>query len=267
MVRSIGGLPAAGRTSPCRASSPRPREGREFALVWHNQIGGTTFRIGTGRAAEEFVKVLPHAYGSWISGEAERLTWASRYARVPEVLGHGTDDDGVWLHTRACPGGAPSTRAGTTNPGPRWSRSGEGLRALHDALPVDDCPFAWATADRLDRARSAVVDVDADAGRGPGGLGRPPADRIVVCHGDPCTPNTLIGADRRWSGHVDLDAMGVADRWADIAVATMALGWNYGPGWEPLFHRAYGLPDDPERTAWYRALWNTDADDVGPATS
>jgi aminoglycoside phosphotransferase len=99
--------------------------------------------------------------------------------------------------------------------------------------------------------------------RGPGGLGpEPPTDRIVVCHGDPCTPNTLIGADRRWSGHVDLDAMGVADRWADIAVATMALGWNYGPGWEPLFHRAYGLPDDPERTAWYRAVWNAGDDGI-----
>ena len=142
------------------------------------------------------------------------------------------------------------------------------LRALHDTLPVDDCPFTWSTADRLDRARAAVADADTDAGRRPGGLGpEPPADRTVVCHGDPCTPNTLIGADRRWSAHVDLDAMGLADRWADIAVATMALGWNYGPGWEPLFHRAYGLPDDPERTAWYRALWNIDVDDVGPATS
>jgi kanamycin kinase len=47
----------------------------------------------------------------------------------------------------------------------------------------------------------------------------------------------------------------------------MALGWNYGPGWEPLFHRAYGLPDDPERTAWYRALWNTDVDHVGSVPS
>lgn len=263
MVRSIGGLPRPGETVPVPRIVTEVARGREVALVWHNQIGGTTFRIGPDAHAEEFVKVLPRAYGSWISGEAARLTWASRYARVPEVLDHGADDDGVWLHTRAVPGWSAVDPRWHDEPRTAVVAVGEGLRALHDTLPVDDCPFTWATADRLDRARGAAADAAADAVRGPGGLGpEPPIDRIVVCHGDPCTPNTLIGADRRWSGHVDLDAMGVADRWADIAVATMALGWNYGPGWEPLFHRAYGLPDDPERTAWYRALWNAGDDGI-----
>lgn len=27
-------------------------------------------------------------------------------------------------------------------------------------------------------------------------------------------------------------ALGVADRWADLAVATWSTTWNYGPGWE-----------------------------------
>ena len=91
---------------------------------------------------------------------------------------------------------------------------------------------------------------------------KPTTDLVVVCHGDPCTPNTLIGADGRWSGHVDLDATGTADRWADIAVATMALGWNYGPGWDRVFLDAYGIEPDEERTTWYRALWNLDVDEV-----
>ena len=55
----------------------------------------------------------------------------------------------------------------------------------------------------------------------------PPIDRLVVCHGDACAPNTLIDDDGRCCGHVDLDALGVADRWADLAVATMSLEWNY----------------------------------------
>jgi hypothetical protein len=39
----------------------------------------------------------------------------------------------------------------------------------------------------------------------------PPIDELVVCHGDSCAPNTLIGDDGR-SGHVDLGELGVADR-------------------------------------------------------
>ena len=89
--------------------------------------------------------------------------------------------------------------------------------------------------------------------------GTPADDRLVVCHGDACAPNTLIGGDGRWSGHVDLGAMGVADRWADLAVATWSTEWNYGPGWEKCLLSAYGIADDPERTRYYRLLW-----DLGP---
>ncbi len=85
---------------------------------------------------------------------------------------------------------------------------------------------------------------------------RPPIDRLVVCHGDPCTPNTLIDADGRCSGHVDLASLGTADRWADLAVATWSTEWNYGPGWEDTFLQAYAIEPDPERTAFYRALWD-----------
>ena len=45
-------------------------------------------------------------------------------------------------------------------------------------------------------------------------------------------PNTILSDAGQRSGHVDLGAMGTADRWADLAVATWSAGWNYGPGWE-----------------------------------
>ena len=41
-----------------------------------------------------------------------------------------------------------------------------------------------------------------------------------------------LAADGRCSGQVDLGELGVADRWADLAVATWSTTWNYGPGWE-----------------------------------
>lgn len=84
----------------------------------------------------------------------------------------------------------------------------------------------------------------------------PPADRLVVCHGDACAPNTVLTPDGRLSGHVDFGLLGVGDRWADIAVATWSTEWNYGPGWESLLLDSYGIQSDPERTHYYRLLWD-----------
>jgi kanamycin kinase len=124
------------------------------------------------------------------------------------------------------------------------------LRYLHDTLPVAQCPFDWSVPYRL---RRAVGDTAAL-------LDPPPVDRLVVCHGDACSPNTLLAEGSGEAvAHVDLGALGVGDRWADLAVATMSLGWNYGPGWEESFLTAYGVGPDPVRSAYYRALWN-----VGP---
>uniref|UniRef100_UPI0013E35306 phosphotransferase n=1 Tax=Microbacterium sp. CPCC 204701 TaxID=2493084 RepID=UPI0013E35306 len=141
---------------------------------------------------------------------------------------------------------------------PRWIAEpaiavravGEGLRALHDSLPIEDCPFDWGVPSRIANA--------ADRGeRVPDALREPPAiDRLVVCHGDACCPNTLIGDDGRWSGHVDLGGLGTGDRWADIAVASMSTAWNYGEGWEDALIEAYGVEPDRERLSYYRDLWN-----------
>ena len=77
-----------------------------------------------------------------------------------------------------------------------------------------------------------------------------------MCHGDACSPNTILDLEGRIAGHVDVGALGVADRWADIAVAAMSTEWNYGPGWEATLLDAYGVAPDPERQAYYRSLWN-----------
>lgn len=84
----------------------------------------------------------------------------------------------------------------------------------------------------------------------------PPVDRAVVCHGDACAPNTLLDDDGAWSGHVDLGALGLADRWADLAVATYSTLWNYGAGYEAPLLEAYGVEADPVRARYYRALWD-----------
>jgi kanamycin kinase len=55
----------------------------------------------------------------------------------------------------------------------------------------------------------------------------------------------------------------VADRWADLAVATLSLGWNYGrEPWQSDLFDAYGVALDSVRIDHYRRLWQ-----AGDATS
>jgi kanamycin kinase len=55
--------------------------------------------------------------------------------------------------------------------------------------------------------------------------------------------------------------LGIADRWADLAVATLCLRWNYsGPrSWEDELLEAYGIrgyaPQKNRSIDYYRRLW------------
>ena len=245
--------------------------GRPARAVWENELGGLTFEVGAG-ADRCFVKWSPAASGIDLAEEAARLSWAVSFTPVPRLLGQGADDGGSWIVTAALPGLFAVADRWRAEPAAAVTAIGAGLRAMHEALPVAACPFSWMAAGRLADARQRAGQGLIDPARWhedhqPLGLGRalelladiPPVDRLVVCHGDSCAPNTLLTDDGRWSGHVDLGELGVADRWADLAVATWSTGWNYGPGWEQLLLDAYGVAPDPDRTRYYRLLW-----DLGP---
>ncbi len=205
--------------------------------VWRNEAGGLTFRVG----ADRYVK---WSAGAGLTGEAERLRWAARYVAVPRVLDHGTGDDGAWLVTAALPGRSAVDPYWIARPGAAARAIGRALRVLHDALPVAECPYDWGVTTRL---RRAGVTGFADA---------PPVDRLVVCQGDPCAPNTLLHDDGTLAGHVDLGSLGLADRWADLAVAAMSTEWNHGRGHTEEVYEGYGVAPDAERIAYYRALWH-----------
>jgi kanamycin kinase len=245
--------------------------GRPVRPVWENEIGGLTYEVGSGDD-REFVKWVPRDQAWRLPPEAERMRWAAVYVRVPEVIDGGHDAAGAWLSTRALPGESAVAERWRANPDVVVRAIGAGLRRLHDGLPVAGCPFSWSVDTRIAGAerRHRAADLDpsqwhpahqhltvSDAL----GLVRrpPPIDQLVVCHGDACAPNTLVTADGACSGHVDLGSLGVADRWADLAIATWSTEWYYGPGWDTALLDAYGVEDDPERTRYYRLLW-----DLGP---
>ena len=88
---------------------------------------------------------------------------------------------------------------------------------------------------------------------------RPPIDQPVVVHGDACAPNTLISAAGEWTGNVDFGDLGVGDRWADLAIASLSLDWNFGEGHQPELFDAYGIEPDEIRIRYYRALWEQES--------
>lgn len=245
--------------------------GRAVRAVWANALGGVTFEVGHD-PDRAFVKWFPPWRACDAEDEVVRLHWARGFTAVPQVLDAGDDDEGAWIATRALNGENAVSARWKTDPVVAVRAIGEGLRAFHDALPVGECPFSWSTDDRIADAqrRAALGELDParwhESHRSLGVAAAfelvadvPHIDELVVCHGDACAPNTLLTADGRWRAHVDLGMLGVADRWADLAVATWSLEWNYGADWEPEFLDAYGVEADPERTRYYRLLW-----DLGP---
>ncbi|MEO6714695.1 MAG: aminoglycoside 3'-phosphotransferase [Mycobacteriales bacterium] len=245
--------------------------GRAMQPVWENHSGGLTFDIGDD-ADRVFVKWAPANSPVDLGREIVRLDWAAAYTPVPRFLGGGGDQQGTWMVTAPLVGESAVSERWKADPARAVAAIGHGLRALHDALPADECPFSWSAEQRVraaqQRAKAGLqdpsrwfephttmtlahaLDLIADI---------PPVDRLVVCQGDACAPNTLIADDGTWSGHVDVGSLGVGDRWADIAVATWSTQWNYGPGWEDTLLGAYGVERDEGRIAYYRLLW-----DMGP---
>ncbi len=262
----LSGVPPT--TTPVPAAVAAAAAGETVLPVWLNELGGRTFQLGSG-SKRRFAKWSPTG-GIDLRPEAAKLRWAAPYVTVPPVLTLVTDDAGSLLLTEGLPGENAVTDRWRNDPATAVTAIAVGLRELHDTAPVEHCPFRWSVADRLHDIDSRADTID------PGKwhddhrqltfeqarnllADPPPIDRLVVCHGDACAPNTLLTDDGRCSGRVDLGGLGVADRWADLAIATWSTRWNYGPDWERPLLEAYGVEPDAERTDYYRLLW-----DLGP---
>jgi kanamycin kinase len=214
--------------------------GRDPELVWRNELDGLTFRIGS-----RYLKWNPRSTGIDLELERVRLEWLSGRHPAPRVIDHGVDGDAQWLLTEALPGGSAV--------GDQWrARRPEairaiatGLRAIH-AVPIDDLPPEWTE--------------QVWVGRQPASIGpRPPIESPVLVHGDACAPNTLISVDGVWTGNVDFGDLAAGDRWADLAIASLSLDWNFGEGHQEELFDAYGIARDETRIRYYRALWELES--------
>lgn len=208
--------------------------GRRVAeAVWRNELGGVTFRLIADDAKDLFAKwstvdLLP---------EAERMSWLTGRHPAPRMFDFVDEADEWLIVSGALPGTSAVTARWKAEPDRAAAAIGEGLAMLHSLDPSIS----------MFGAPEWVGD-------------QPDIDHLVIAHGDACAPNTLIGDDGSFVGHVDLGSLGVADRWADLAIASWSLEWNFGPGHERAFWDAYGIEPDPERIGQYRRLWGRGPD-------
>lgn len=143
------------------------------------------------------------------------------------------DSDEAWLVTTALPG---LTGDGWLERDPAlWPmvvRAFAGfLRKLH-ALPLEDCPFDAGYGVRLAGARRNVAaglvdvdDFDADHAGWTAAEMLAEVERLtpvrverVVAHGDFSLGNLLIDEAGRVTGCIDLERLGVADPYQDVAI-------------------------------------------------
>jgi len=214
--------------------------GRPVELVWRNELGGLTFRVD-----DRFVKWNPHRTGIDLERERVRLEWIAGRHPAPRVIASGSDAEAQWLVSAAVPGECAVGDTWRARRPEAIRAVAMGLRAIH-AIPIDDFPPAWTS--------------EVWVGRTPGSLGtRPHLDGPVLVHGDACAPNTLISSAGEWTGNVDFGDLAVGDRWADLAIASLSLDWNFGEGHQGELFDAYGIGPDEERIRYYRALWDLES--------
>lgn len=209
--------------------------------------------------------------GFQLGAEAARLPWlAACGIPAPEVVEYDARDGVEWLVTTAIPGRSAA------EPWPRQQRAAvvdalaDLARALH-AIPVAGCPFDRSLAVSVAHARHAadrgLVDSERLGGRPVADLlaalaaTTPHREELVVCHGDYCVPNVLLDPQTLGvTGVVDVGRLGVADRYADLALMTRSLDDpRLNPQYEGSagrrFLRRYGAsPADDARLAFYRLL-------------
>ncbi|TDC92950.1 aminoglycoside 3'-phosphotransferase [Actinomadura sp. 7K507] len=219
----------------------------------HEGVSGTALRVTSG-SETFYVK-----HGPLALAEYERLRWLKERVPVPDVVAF---EEGLLVLADVK---APSLDG--AEPASASSVMGRVLRSLHE-LPVSTCPFDGRLARVLERAadlvRKGLVDADdfdADhRGLTPEAvlerlLAARPAEDLVVAHGDYAPSNVLLLA----TGEpvvIDVPALGVADRYRDLAIVHRDLSEDHGPAAWDAFLSSYGLITevDEGRLYYYRLL-------------
>jgi aminoglycoside 3'-phosphotransferase II len=240
--------------------------GATWEQVTRGESGAQVYRLTNG-AETRYLKVEPRRPHDELHGEAERLRWLQGRLPVPVLRYAGVDEHQSYLLTSEVPGTDATDERWLSDPARLVALLAAGLLLFH-RQSITGCPFDQRLDAELARAAANVAAgiVDADdfdaehAGRSPAALlaellaTRPPAEDLVLTHGDYCLPNVVI-KDWALSGCIDLGRCGVADRYHDLAQAARSVRRNLGARWVAPFFAAYGLSaPDAAKLRYYQLL-------------
>ncbi|MBL0385874.1 aminoglycoside 3'-phosphotransferase [Tumebacillus sp. ITR2] len=225
--------------------------------------GATLHRlVGLEGQETRYLKVMSRFAGSDLAFEAERTKWVSAYLSAPKVLDFREEGIFEYLLTSEVPGIHAAD--------PHWAgRADEilpvlaqGLRRVHE-LPVEKCPYDNRTGVVLQMAKlnlhSGLVEgEDAEEELKDLVKTRPetPDEDLVVLHGDYSFPNVLLTPEGDGvSGYVDWGALGIGDRYLDLAIAVKSVILNVGEDGVAAFLEGYSPePLDAGKLEWFRRL-------------
>lgn len=240
-------------------------EGATWEQVTLGESVAQVYRLRNG-AETHYLKVEPRRPHGELHAEAERLRWLQGRLPVPALHYTGADERQSYMLTTEVPGADASDERWQADPARLVALLAAGLLLFH-RQPVAGCPFDQGLDAELARAAANVAAnaVDADdfdgerAGRSPASLlaelhaTRPPAEDLVLIHGDYCFPNVVI-TDWALSGFIDLGRCGVADRYHDLAQVARSVRRNLGEPWVAPFFAAYGIGAPDEAKLHYYQL-------------
>ncbi len=244
-------------------------EGYDWSRDRVGMSGAAVYRLRGRRGAPDlYLKLGCGGVADDVAEEAEKLRWLQSRLPVPRLRAFVAETARTWLLTEALPGRtAWQVMTGNVVAREAVIRALAGFLCQLHAIPAGGCPFDASARVRLAEAKwrldaGLVDEADFDDARqgwsahrvwdAMMALDRSDSD-FVVTHGDFSLDNVLFDGGEV-TGCIDLDRLGVADRYQDIAVM-----WNnlseFGPELQRSFLTAYGIDQPDEgKLAFYLML-------------
>ncbi|MCZ1011781.1 APH(3'') family aminoglycoside O-phosphotransferase [Streptomyces lydicus] len=228
--------------------------------------------------AARYAKCVPAVDAVGLKAERDRIAWlGGQGIPGPRVLDWHSGSAGACLVTSAVPG-VPADQVSAADLRDAWESIADAVLRVHE-VPVGECPFRRGLDAMVDAARDVVTREAVNPEFLPVEQQRTPAAELlarlvpqiarrrgqeavdrVVCHGDLCLPNIILDPQTlNVAGFIDLGRLGLADRYADLALllANARETWpdeEQARAADRAFAERYGITLDHDRLRFYLHL-------------
>lgn len=249
--------------------------GGDWLPVTTGESGAAVFRSAD---ATRYAKCVSAADTGGLKAERDRVAWlGGQGVPGPRVLDWRSGDAGACLVTSAV-FGVPADHVPAADLRASWEHLADAVRRLHE-VPVSECPFRRGLDTMVAVARDVVARDAVNPQFLPVEQQHTPATELltrltpqvprrreqevadmVVCHGDLCLPNIILDPQTlKVSGFIDLGRLGLADRYADLALllANARETWpdeERARAADLVFAERYGIALDHDRLRFYLHL-------------